>query len=203
MGYFLLRGGIFVLTERNGSVLYIIFGTDSNQASPMKHFLHFLLLIAAASAATLSAASITDGVADAALLVGREYHGSDESRSRVLPKVEYQWGISLTPNLNPNLRFGTSLATTWSNADCAQEYFGASTDQSIRIGYARYAPASGVPDGDVRFGASLVYPVMPAWTVTGFITRSELVGDTQRSPVVREAGTTSVVVPLGYTALEP
>jgi outer membrane protein len=224
------------------------------------------------------------GFAGAAVLVGREYLGSDEARARVLPNIEYQWsngffagvrngvgynastrpdmayglritadfgrdedrsnalrglgdidarpelgaffnfsparGVTLnssvrygsgskrkgllvdlgagwSTSLSPNLRFGTTLATTWTNADYAQSYFGIDAVQAARSGYARFAPGSGLRDA--RLGASLVYQVAPAWSLAGSVTYTELLGDAKRSPIVRDKGALSAVVALGYS----
>jgi outer membrane scaffolding protein for murein synthesis (MipA/OmpV family) len=224
------------------------------------------------------------GVASAAVLVGREYQGSDESRARVLPNIEYQWsnglfagvlngvgyngstqpdmaygvrvtadfgrkerrsdalrglgdvdprpelgaffnfsptrGVTLnssvrygsgnerkgllvdlgagwSTSLSPHLRFGTTLATTWSNTDYAQAYFGIDAVQAARSGHARFVPGSGFRD--VRLGASLIYRVAPAWSLAGSITCSELLGDARRSPIVRDKSALTAVVALGYS----
>lgn len=224
------------------------------------------------------------GVAGAAIVMGREYQGSDESRARVLPNIEYQWsngffagalngigynastqpdmayGVRVTADfgrkerrsdalrglgdvdarpelgaffnfsptqgvtwtssvrygsgnerkgllvdlgagwstrLTPHLRFGTSVATTWSNADHAQSYFGVDALQAVRSGYTPFAPGSGLRD--VRLGASLIYQVAPTWSLVGSITYSELLGDAKRSPIVRDKNALSAVVALGYS----
>jgi MipA family protein len=224
------------------------------------------------------------GVVGAAVLVGREYQGSNESRVRVLPGIDYQWGngffagtlngigynassrsdlaygIRITPdfgrresrstvlrglgniearpeigaffNISPmanvvlssslrygsgndrngllldlgagwstaltqNLRFGTNLAATWANTDYMKERFGISAAQAARSGYATYSPGSGVRD--VRLGMSLVYRFNPQWSLTSFVNHSVLTGDSRRSPIVREQGTTSAAFVLGYS----
>lgn len=224
------------------------------------------------------------GIVGAAVLVGSKYQGSDESRVRALPSIDYQWGngffagvlngvgynastqpdmaygVRVTPDfgrkerrsdalqglgdidarpevgaffnfspvggitlssslrygsgndrkgllldlgagwstpLSPTLRLGTTLATTWANADYLQDYFGIDSDQASRSGYAEFAPGSGFRD--VRLGASLVYRVTPTWSLTGLVTRSELLGDAKRSPIVREKGSTSAVLAVGYS----
>lgn len=223
------------------------------------------------------------GVAGAAVIVGREYLGSDESRARVLPNIEYQWsngffvgalngvgynastqpdmayGIRVTADfgrkerrsdalrglgdvdarpelgaffnfspmrgvtlnssvrygsgnerkgllvdlgagwstsLTPDLRFGTTLATTWSNADHAQSYFGVDAMQAAHSGYTPFTPGAGLRD--VRLGASLIYRVTPTWSLAGSVTYSELLGDAKRSPIVRDKNALSAVVALGY-----
>lgn len=223
------------------------------------------------------------GVAGAALLVGREYQGSDEVRVRLLPSIEYQWangffagglngvgynassstdrayGVRITPEfgrkerrsavlqglgdidprpefgafynadltrqmavsssvrygsgndrkglvvdvgaswstrLGPNLRVATSVATTWANAEHLQEYFGITGTQSARSGLAAYRPGAGLRD--VRVAASLFYRLSPDWSLAAVVAHSELVGDARHSPIVREQGTLSGVLALGY-----
>ncbi len=224
------------------------------------------------------------GVVGAVVLAGREYQGSDESRVRVLPSIDYQWGngffagvlngvgynaskrpdmaygvritadfgrdegrsdalrglgdidarpeigaffnfnptpsVSLNTSLrygsgndrkgllidlgagwstsvSPSLRFGTTIATTWANSDYNQEYFGINSGQASRRGYAQFAPGSGFKDA--RIGASLTYRINPTWSLTGSVTYSKLMGDAKHSPIVRETGTTSGLLALGYS----
>ncbi len=223
------------------------------------------------------------GVAGAVVLSGREYQGSDESRVRLLPGIDYQWsngffagvinglgynasrqpdlaygvrvtadfgrkerrstalrglgdiearpefgaffnylptrsvtlnssvrfgsgnerqgllvdlGAGWSTSLRPNLRLSTSLATTWANTEYLQDYFGVDAAQAVQSGYGVYRPGSGLRD--VRVGATLVYRLTPAWAVTGSLTRTELLGDAKRSPIVREQGTTSALFTVGY-----
>ncbi len=218
------------------------------------------------------------------VLVGREYQGSDESRVRVLPSIEYQWrsgffagvvsgigynfssrpdlsyGLRITPefgrqesrsaalrglgdidpqadfgaflnfrpapgvtlssslrfgsgngrdglvldlgagwstDLSRSLRLGLGAATSWANAAYLQEFFGIDANQSIRSGYAPYAPAAGMRDA--RVTASLVYRIDATWSLTGSVTYSELLGDARDSPIVRDTGTTSAVLALSYS----
>lgn len=224
------------------------------------------------------------GTVGAAVLVGSKYQGSDESRVRVLPSIDYQWGngffvgalngvgynastqpdraygvrvtadfgrkerrsdalrglgdidarpelgaffnvspasgITLSSSLrygsgndrkglvvdlgagwstplSPSVRVGSTLATSWVNSDYMQDYFGIGADQALRSGYAQFAPSSGFRD--VRLGASMVYRILPAWSVAGSVTYTELLGDARRSPIVRQKGSTSAVLALGYS----
>ncbi len=223
------------------------------------------------------------GVVGAALIAGREYQGSSESRLVVLPNIEYQWSngffagvtnglgynASSSPGLaygarvtldfgrkesrsadlrglgdvdarpelgaffnmspaagimlNSSLRFGSgtkrngvladigaswstpigtsmrlsaSVATTWANSNYQQSYFGVDTQQSLRSAYRVYTPGAGLRDA--RIGVSVNYRLSPAWSLTGGITHSELQGDAKRSPFIRERGTTSAVLTMGY-----
>ena len=59
------------------------------------------------------------GAVGAAVLVGRQYQGSDESRVRVLPNIEYQWsngffagvmnGIGYNASTRPDLAYGVRV----------------------------------------------------------------------------------------------
>jgi MipA family protein len=59
------------------------------------------------------------GVAGAALIAGREYQGSDESRARLLPSIDYQWsngffagvtnGVGYNASTEPGLAYGVRL----------------------------------------------------------------------------------------------
>lgn len=224
------------------------------------------------------------GMGGAALIVGREYQGSDEVRVRLLPSIDYQWrngffagglngvgynassssdkayGVRITPDfgrkerrsamlqglgdidarpevgafynfslarqvtvssslrygsgnsrkglrvdvgaswsttVTPALRLATTLATTWGNGEHLQEYFGITTAQSARSGLAAYSPSAGLRD--VRVGVTLFYRLTPQWSLTGALTHSELVGDARNSPIVRETGTVSGVMAVGYS----
>lgn len=224
------------------------------------------------------------GLASAALLVGREYQGSDESRVRLLPGLDYQWrngffagtstglgfnassapsmaygaritadfgrkerrsnalrglgdveprpeigaffsisptrnvalnsslrygsgndrdglllevGASWSVALNPALRLGTSLAATWGNAKYLRDYFGVSVAQSGSSAYQPFVPDAGLRD--LRLGVSLAYRIAPAWTLIGAVTHTGLQGDARRSPIVRETGTNSALLSLGYS----
>ena len=120
-------------------------------------------------------------------------YGSGNERKGLLVDLGAGWSTSL----NPHLRFGTTLATTWSNTDYAQAYFGIDAVQAARSGHARFVPGSGFRD--VRLGASLIYRVAPAWSLAGSITCSELLGDARRSPIVRDKSALTAVVALGYS----
>ena len=224
------------------------------------------------------------GAVGAAVLVGRQYQGSDESRVRVLPNIEYQWsngffagvmngigynastrpdlaygvrvtadfgrkenrsdalrglgdidprpelgaffnfspapsimlssslrygsgndrkglivdlGAGWSTSISPSLRFGSSLATSWTNSNYTQEYFGITSDQASRSGYAQFAPGGGFTD--LRLSASLIYSITPKWSLVGSVSYSELLGDAKRSPIVRKKGGASAVVALAYS----
>ena len=120
-------------------------------------------------------------------------YGSGNERKGLVVDLGAGWSTSLSPSM----RVGSTLATSWANSDYMQEYFGIGPDQGVRSGYARFAPGQGFRD--VRLGASLVYRVTPAWSLTGSVTYSALLGDARRSPIVREKGSTSAVLALGYS----
>lgn len=119
--------------------------------------------------------------------------GSGNGRDGLLVDAGAGWSTAL----GPALRLGASLATTWANAAYAQAYFGIDSAQAVRSGYGVYTPAAGVRD--VRVGATLVYRLVPAWSLAASVTRTELLGDAKRSPIVRAAGSTSAVLALGYS----
>lgn len=120
-------------------------------------------------------------------------YGSGNERKGLLVDLGAGWSSSLSPNL----RVGATLATTWSNTDYAQSYFGIDAGQAAGSGYAQFAPGSGLRD--VRLGASLIYRVAPAWSLAGSITYVELLGDARRSPIVRDKSAPSAVLALGYS----
>lgn len=120
-------------------------------------------------------------------------YGSGNERKGLIMDIGAGWSTSLSPSV----RIASTLATSWANSDYMQEYFGISSDQAARSGYARFSPGEGFKD--VRLGASLVYRVTPAWSLTGSVTYSELLGDAKRSPLVRKAGSTSGVLALSYS----
>lgn len=119
-------------------------------------------------------------------------YGSGNERNGLLIDVGAGWSTSLSPSV----RLGTTLATTWMNADHAQEYFGISAEQSVRSGYSRFIPDAGFRDA--RLGVSVQYRIAPTWTLSGAVTHSVLLGDAQRSPIVRDKAATTAVLALAY-----
>lgn len=120
-------------------------------------------------------------------------YGSGNERKGLLVDLGAGWSTSLSPNL----RVGSTLATTWANSDYMQEYFGIGAAQAARSAYAQFEPGAGFRD--VRLGAGLVYRLGPAWSMAGSLTYTELLGDAKRSPIVREEGRASAVLALGYS----
>lgn len=98
------------------------------------------------------------GVAGAVLLAGREYQGSDESRVRLLPSLDYQWssgffagvinGLGYNASTQPNVAYGVRLTADFGRKE------------------RRSAALSGLGDIDARpeFGAFFNYS--PARSVT-------------------------------------
>ena len=98
------------------------------------------------------------GVAGAVLLAGREYQGSDESRVRLLPSIDYQWsngffagvinGVGYNASTRPDLAYGVRLTADFGRKE------------------RRSAALSGLGDIDARpeLGAFLSYS--PARSVT-------------------------------------
>ena len=119
-------------------------------------------------------------------------YGSGNEKNGLLMDLGAGWSTSL----NPGVRLGTNLATTWMNANHAQEYFGISAEQSTRSGYSRFNPDGGFRD--VRVGVSLQYRIAPTWSLSGAVTHSVLLGDAQRSPIVRDKAATTAVLALAY-----
>lgn len=98
------------------------------------------------------------GVAGAVLLAGREYQGSDESRVRLLPSIDYQWsngffagvinGVGYNASTEPGLAYGVRLTADFGRKE------------------RRSAALRGLGDIDARpeFGAFFNYS--PARSVT-------------------------------------
>lgn len=120
-------------------------------------------------------------------------YGSGNDRDGLLVDLGAGWSVTL----NPSLRLGANLATTWANAAYMQSYYGIDAAQSLRSGYASFKPDSGLRD--VRLGTSLVYRVSPTWVLTGSLTHTTLLGDARRSPIVRDEGSLSTVLAVGYS----
>ena len=118
--------------------------------------------------------------------------GSGQDRDGMLVDVGLQWSTQW----RPAWRVGASVAATWANQAYQQDYFGISAAQSANSVYAAYRPDAGLRD--VRVSALVAYRLTPEWQLITSLTRTELQGDARRSPLVRQAGSTTGVLAVGY-----
>jgi MipA family protein len=94
-------------------------------------------------------------------------------KTRWRNQLSDQWSTSLGANV------------TYSSDDWTEDMFGISDTESARSGLAPYSP-----DGYLRFGVtgSLTYSLAAQWAVTATAGVSQLTGDAEDSPIVRDIG---------------
>lgn len=77
------------------------------------------------------------------------------------------------------------LSTQWADTDYISGFFGVDAVQAAGSGLPRYDARAGF--NTVTLELSVLYPLGQSWTVQGFATYSEIVGDAEGSPVVRDS----------------
>ena len=75
------------------------------------------------------------------------------------------------------------LSTQWADTDYTSGFFGVDAVQSAGSGLPQYDARAGF--NTVTLELSVLYPLGQSWTVQGFATYSEIVGDAEGSPIVR------------------
>jgi outer membrane scaffolding protein for murein synthesis (MipA/OmpV family) len=118
-------------------------------------------------------------------------YGSGHGRDGLLVDV----GAATGWPVGAGWRVGAQLAATWANAAHQQAYFGVDAAQAARSGLPVYEPDAGLQN--VRASASVGYSLTPEWSVSAALTHTEWQGDARRSPVVRDAGSTSGLFTVG------
>lgn len=98
-----------------------------------------------------------------------------------------------------------SAATTWAFGATAslagdrylQTWFGVTPEQSLRSGYAAYAPRAGLRDATLH--AHLRSQLSPRWVLLGGVSATRLLGPAADSPLVRQASSLAVNAGLAYS----
>ena len=119
-------------------------------------------------------------------------YGSGNDRNGVVIDV----GTAYSTMLAPQWRLGVGVAGTYANADYMQSYFGVTSAQSARSGYASTSASAGLRD--VRANAALTYLVTPSVSVTTAVSASSLLGDAKDSPLVRQRNSVGGLVSVLY-----
>ena len=111
--------------------------------------------------------------------------------------LQFDLGAGYSMPLSPQLRWVAGVAATAVNSAYMRSYFGVDAGQSASSGYAVYEPGGGLRD--VRLNTSLAYQLNPRTSITGGLSVSQLLGDADDSPIVRQSTTVSGVVALFYS----
>lgn len=83
-------------------------------------------------------------------------------------------------------RFNASADTSLASDDYMDEFFGVNASDSAQSGLATYNPDGGFKD--VGLNAALAYFFTPAWSLTGTVRYSRLIGDADDSSPVVDVG---------------
>lgn len=132
------------------------------------------------------------GVAGAAVLIGKAYPGSDQSRVRALPSLEYHWangwfagvvnGVGYNASSRPDMAYGVRLTADFGREEKRSAVLQGLGDVDVRPqlgGFFNVSPVRGLNlQSSVRYGsgndrdgllfdlgASTAWPVSPAWRV--------------------------------------
>ncbi len=89
-----------------------------------------------------------------------------------------------------------SIGTTWADEEHMSNYFGVSSRQSARSGYAAHDAGSGFKSVGVTAGVS--HAITPSWNAGVTVKADQLIGDTADSPVVKNEFNPSVFATTSY-----
>lgn len=78
----------------------------------------------------------------------------------------------------------SKVGAKWADKDHMNTYFGVSSTQAARSGYARYQPESGIQSVGVSVGA--FYNLTEHWDLTLMLSGDQLIGDAADSPIVKQ-----------------
>jgi len=93
-------------------------------------------------------------------------------------------GAEITQPINEELILGASASATFADKNYMQSYFGVTSAQAARSGYAEYNPGSGVKSIDLSVSAT--YMFNENWAVRAEQEVGFLVGDAADSPLVKQ-----------------
>ena len=92
--------------------------------------------------------------------------------------------------------FAFGGSATWADSEHMESYFGISSAQAVRSGYARYDAEAGIKRFDLD--TSVSYLVGESWLVKGQVGVGFLTGDAGDSPIVTDEVQPSVMLSVGY-----
>jgi MipA family protein len=105
-------------------------------------------------------------------------------------------GAGYSTTIGSQWRIGAGAALTAANGEYLQSYFGVTTAQAVRSGYAVYTPKAGIRD--VRANVSLTYALDPRTRIMVAVSVSSLHGDAKESPLTKQRTAGSGLVAVSY-----
>ena len=105
-------------------------------------------------------------------------------------------GAGYLTELAPKWHLAAGAGVTLANANTMQSFFGVTTAQAAKSGYAAYSAGSGARD--VRANVALTYSIDQRTSVTTALTASSLLGDAKDSPLTRKRTAGLGVVGVNY-----
>ncbi|MFM8901649.1 MAG: MipA/OmpV family protein, partial [Burkholderiales bacterium] len=85
--------------------------------------------------------------------------------------------------LSDRLKWSASTGVTWASRSYMRSYFGITSGEASRSGYAVYDPSAGLRD--VRVGVGLRYEISRQWVVVANASAQRLLGRAADSPLTR------------------
>lgn len=92
--------------------------------------------------------------------------------------------------------FAAGASTTWADSNHMDSYFGVTSRQSARSGYARYDADAGFKRFDLE--GSVTYLAGDSWLLRGQVGVGFLTGDAADSPIVKDEVQPSFMLSVGY-----
>lgn len=84
--------------------------------------------------------------------------------------------------LSPQFILNAGPAVTWSSAEANRTFYGVDSIQSLRSGYAPYAPTSGI--SEMSFSVGVTYLLSKTWSISVLTSLSYLPTNISDSPIV-------------------
>lgn len=108
---------------------------------------------------------------------------------------EWRRQQALGPGYDRTWTLGVAFAAAGSRF--MQNHYGVTAAQSVRSGYAMYAPGAGLRDGTLF--ATHRWPLSPHWAVTAGTAYTQKLGPTRSSPLVRDRSSVSFSLGAAYS----
>jgi len=113
--------------------------------------------------------------------------GSKGLTGKLGAEVSHRWN---------KFTFAAGASTTWADSNHMDSYFGVTTTQSARSGYARYDADAGFKRFDLE--TSVTYLAGDNWLLRGQVGVGFLIGDAADSPIVKDEIQPSFMLSVGY-----
>lgn len=119
-------------------------------------------------------------------------YGSGEERDGLVADL----GLRTMVPLGPKARVMLGVGGRWVNEASMKSSFGVNAAQSLGSGYALYQPGAGWRD----WGPSVtgMFELSKDWQLVLRVDQRNLLGDAKKSPLVREASSTSAMALIGW-----